>query len=82
MPLAGSEQDQYDITTFKTYTEEFRFLENSEAHMLSKGDDIIGALQESYPEKIWISNTASKQDQFIAANLLGLLILRQDLKDD
>ena len=49
--------------------------------MFVKGDEIIGVLQETHPEKIWLNDLASVEEQFIAANVLGLLLLRHDLKD-
>lgn len=77
----GFQQGRYEITLFEPEYTGATFLQNTEARMISKGGTTIGALQENHPEKIWINNTASAQDKFIAANLLGLLILSGDLKE-
>ncbi len=76
-----AQQDRYEITLFEREYTRTVFLQNSEARMVSKGDTTIAALQENYPEKIWINNTASALDKFIAANVMGLLVLSGDLKD-
>ena len=55
------------------------WLQNTNAFLLYREDNIIAALQASYPLKIWISNDASETDQFLAANLMGLMVFRQDL---
>jgi len=81
-PTKGAEQELYKIATFNKSYDGVRVLQNTRAYLLLKGNVTIGALQTSSPEKIWINQRVSEQDQFIAANFLGLIVLRQDLKDN
>jgi hypothetical protein len=82
LPVDKDKNQRYEIASFRKQKDGLTFLQNTQALMLRKGGDIIGVLQEAHPEKIWLSNAASEEEQFIAANVLGLLLLRHDLKDN
>ena len=81
MPVDKGIGQQYEIATYQKQDKGLTVLQNTQALMFVKGDEIIGVLQEAYPEKIWLNDLASVEEQFIAANVLGLLLLRHDLKD-
>lgn len=74
-----NDTDALRIGSHKTQFEGVVWLQNTNAFLLYREENIIAALQASYPLKIWISNDASETDQFLAANLMGLMVFRQDL---
>lgn len=81
IPVDQGISQQYEIVSYQKSDKGLTVLQNTQALMFVKDDDIIGVLQEHHPEKIWISDLASVEEQFLTANVLGLLLLRHDLED-